>query len=279
LKSILRVSVFISAAAIAALGQTPAIDTTKGVQNGASFIQGQPVAAGSYASIFGSNLASGLTLADSIPLATKLADTSVTFNGIPAPLGGVVDSQINVQVPWDVLPAGATSGGATVVVTRNGVQSTPYTTQITAAAPGLFKIFTDSTGVDRPTAYNQSDYTFAWPVGFASAPYSSRPAKVNDPATLVLLATGLGPVTVTPPNGAPATSNGQFVESDTLTKPVVLVGGVQATVVFSGLSATPSVYQLNIILAPNTPTGPAVPVQIQMNGIITTDSLKIAVTQ
>jgi uncharacterized protein (TIGR03437 family) len=264
---------------LAAFSQTPAIDTTKGVQNAASFVQGQAVAAGSYAAIFGSNLASGLTLADSIPLGTTLQNVSVTFNGVKAPLGGVVDSQINVQVPWDVLPAGATSGGATVIVNRNGVQSAPFTTQITSMAPGLFYIFTDPTGVDRPTAYNQSDFTFAWPVGFASAPYKSRPAKVNDPATLVLLATGLGPVTVTPPNGAPAKNGNQFVESDTVNKPTVLVGGVPANVVFSGLSETPSVYQINVVLAPNTPVGDAIPVQIQMNGITTTDKLKIAVTQ
>ena len=265
-----------------AFAQAPAIDATKGVQNAASFAQGQAVAAGSYAAVFGSNFASGLTLADSIPLGTSLANVSVTFNGVLAPLGGVVDSQINVQVPWNVLPAGFNSGPATVIVTRNNVQSNSYVAQVTRAAPGLFMIFTDSTGVNRPTAYNQSDFTFAWPVGFATPPYSSHPARIGDSQPLVLLATGLGPVTITPPNGAQSKdANGQFVESDIvdLSQLTVLVGGVKANVTFAGLSETPSVYQINVQLAPGTPTGDAVPIQLQMNGITTTDQLKIAVTQ
>jgi uncharacterized protein (TIGR03437 family) len=102
---------------------------------------------------------------------------------------------------------------------------------------------------------------------------------VNDPNTLVLLATGLGAVTFTPPNGSPPVQNGQFVESDTVTKPVVTVGGVPAQVVFSGLSPQfPSLYQINIILAPGTPTGNAVPVIIQMNGQSSRSDLMIAVS-
>jgi len=42
-----------------------------------------------------------------------------------------------------------------------------------------------------------------------------------------------------------------------------MVGGQQATVMFSGLSPQfPSLYQLNIVLNPNTPTGDAIPVVI-----------------
>jgi uncharacterized protein (TIGR03437 family) len=86
-------------------------------------------------------------------------------------------------------------------------------------------------------------------------------------------------VTVTPPNGAPATdAKGNFVESDTTTKPVVMVGGIQANVLFSGLTQYPSIYQINLTMAAGTPTGDAVPIQIQMNNVTTTDQFKIAVT-
>ncbi len=163
-------------------------------------------------------------------------------------------------------------------MTHNGVSSTAATVQITSVSPGLFYVATDSTGVNRPAAYSNTTGRLAYPVGSFSG-VTTEPAKIGDQGTLVLLATGLGPVTKTPPSGdAAKDSNGQYVESDTLTKPVVLVGGVQANVVFSGLSQFPSVYQINVVLAPGTPTGPAVPIQIQMGGVTTTDQLKIAVT-
>jgi uncharacterized protein (TIGR03437 family) len=49
-------------------------------------------------------------------------------------------------------------------------------------------------------------------------------------------------------------------------------------VLFSGLTQYPSIYQINLTMAAGTPTGDAVPIQIQMNGVTTTDQFKIAVT-
>ena len=138
----------------------------------------------------------------------------------------------------------------------------------------------DSTGILRPVAYNNSDSTLAYPARvFPAAGLPVRPAKVNDPTSLVLLATGLGTVTFTPPNGSPPVQNGQYVESDTVNTPTVLVGGVQAKVIFSGLSPQyPSLYQVNVVLDPATPTGDAIPVIIQMNGLQSRPELMIAVS-
>jgi len=287
LRSIIWSVVLLACGAGAGLAQsgTPTIDPNLGVQNQGNFKAGEPVAAGSFVAIFGTNFASSLTLADSIPLSNSLANVGVTFNGVPAPMVAVGhnvnaagDDQINAQMPWNVLSNGATTGAAQVIVTRNNASSSPGTVMIVPAAPGLLIVGQDSTGVLRPVAYNNSDSTLAVPANaFPGTPV--RPAKVNDPTTLVLLATGLGAVTFTPPNGSPPVVNGQFVESDTLTKPVVLVGGVQANVVFSGLSPQyPSLYQINVVLNPGTPTGNAVPVIIQMNGLQSRSDLMIAVT-
>jgi uncharacterized protein (TIGR03437 family) len=287
LRSIIWLVVLVSCEAGAGLAQSgaPTIDPNLGVQNQGNFKAGEPVAAGSFVAIFGTNFASSLTLADSIPLSNSLANVGVTFNGVPAPMVAVGhnvnaagDDQINAQMPWNVLSSGATTGAAQVIVTRNNASSSPGTVMIVPAAPGLLIVGPDSTGVLRPVAYNNSDSTLAVPANaFPGTPV--RPAKVNDPTTLVLLATGLGAVTFTPPNGSPPVVNGQFVESDTLTKPVVLVGGVQANVVFSGLSPQyPSLYQINVVLNPGTPTGNAVPVIIQMNGLQSRSDLMIAVT-
>ena len=287
MRSIIWSVVLLACGAGAGLAQsgTPTIDPNLGVQNQGNFKAGEPVAAGSFVAIFGTNFASSLTLADSIPLSNSLANVGVTFNGVPAPMVAVGhnvnaagDDQINAQMPWNVLSNGATTGAAQVIVTRNNASSSPGTVMIVPAAPGLLIVGQDSTGVLRPVAYNNSDSTLAVPANaFPGTPV--RPAKVNDPTTLVLLATGLGAVTFTPPNGSPPVVNGQFVESDTLTKPVVLVGGVQANVVFSGLSPQyPSLYQINVVLNPGTPTGNAVPVIIQMNGLQSRSDLMIAVT-
>ena len=92
----------------------------------------------------------------------------------------------------------------------------------------------------------------------------------------MILATGLGPVNPPVQTGNDVT-DGQLHQCATL--PVVMVGGVQAQVVFAGM--TPQfvgVYQLNIVIQPGTPTGNAVPLQIQMNGITTTNLVTIAVS-
>ena len=259
--------------AAAAFAQTPAI-TNGGIVNGASFAGGQPVAPGSLVAIFGSNLGSTLSIADTVPLATSMQNVSVTFNGTPARMYSIVpNDHLNVQVPWSVQ-----AGSAQVVVKNNNASSAPATVQVASSAPGIFSYADGAANVLRAIAYNNSDGTFAWPTGAVAVP--SRPAKIGDQTTLVILATGLGPAHITPGDGAPPPSTSTAADLGTNTTPQVLVGGVQAQVVFSGLSPQfVGVYQLNVILAPGTPTGNTVPLQISMGGITTTDTIKIAVTQ
>jgi len=248
------------------LGQTPTV-APGGVCNAASCQPNQMVAPGSLISIFGTSLASSLALADSIPLSTNLNGVEVTINDIPAPLLFVSANQINAQLPWN-----AGGGTANVVVKRNGALSAPVNFPVSNINPGIFTVA--GTGVGQAVAYGNLDGAFAAPAG--SLP-GAHPAKIGDPATLVILATGLGPVDHPvasgdiPPPG---------VLSNTIDKPIVLVGGVPAQVVFSGL--TPlyvGVYQINIIISPGTPVGDAVPLQIVMGGVTTTDKVTIAVTQ
>src|SRR5580693_10547892 len=104
------------------LAQTPQI-FPGGVVNGVTYASGVAVAPGSIASIFGSDLAGTLAQADSVPLSTNLANVSVTMNGVPAPLFFVGPGQINVQVPWNVLPDGINAGLATVVVSQGQLVS------------------------------------------------------------------------------------------------------------------------------------------------------------
>ena len=275
-------------AGAAAFAQTPII-APGGVLNGASFDKtGQPVAPGSLISIFGTDLGAATASAQSIPLSTNLSSVTVTFNGVNAALKDVVHSsangdQINAQVPWEMMgliPPG-TNGSVQVpvVVTRNGVASAPMNVSVGTAAPG---IFTFQFGIGQAVAYGTVDGAVAAP-GNSNLPFTAHPAKIGDPQTLAILCTGLGPVDSTVSNGDVP----NVVTSNTLTKPTVLVGGVPAQVVFSGLVGRDAsgkalgfvgVYQVNIVVPSGVTPGNAVPLQIQMNGITSRNDVTIAVS-
>jgi uncharacterized protein (TIGR03437 family) len=256
---------FVLALMAAMYAQTPAV-VPGGVLNGASFIKGQGVAPGSLVSIFGSDLAAGLTQNDTVPLSTTLSNVSVAFNNIPAGLYFVSAGQINAQIPWDVLPSGTTSGSVNVVVTRNGVVSPPQSLDIIPVAPGIFYL-PEAGGW--AIAIN-GDGSLAAPEN-AIPTVATHPAAAND--VLAILATGMGAVDSPVANGA----NSLDKLRNSVVKPVVLVAGKSSTLVFSGLSPQfPGVNQINFVV----PTGIAagtVPLQLQAGGITTTDAVKIAV--
>jgi uncharacterized protein (TIGR03437 family) len=250
------------ASALAA--QTPAVDRG-GVVNGASFTAGQAVAPGSLVSIFGSNLAAGLAEAGSIPLSTSLGDVqSVTFNNIPAPLRFVSGGQINAQVPWNV-PAGAVN----VVVTRAGGASAPEPAQVGTFSPGVFAF---------PTGGQLLGIVLDNETGTLAQPEGSIPGLTTAPTqagrALIVYATGLGPVD--PPVDTGAASLDALRRTTTM--PTVLIGGVQAQVLFSGLAPQfVGVNQLSIIVPQGIQPGNAVPLQIQIGGITTSNQVTIAV--
>ena len=63
-----------------------------------------------------------------------------------------------------------------------------------------------------------------------------------------------------------------------ITTPVVLIGGVSAHVDFAGLSPQfPGVNQVNVVIPAGVAPGDAVPLQLQLGGITTTDRVTIAV--
>jgi uncharacterized protein (TIGR03437 family) len=266
------VKIAILSAAILSLGAAawaqPAI-ATGGVLNGASFTKGQAVAPGSLVSIFGTNLATTTASASSVPLSTTLGGVSVTFNNIAAPLVFVSHSaangdQINAQIPYEL----AGSSSAQVVV-NDGTASAPQTVQLAAQAPGIFFI-----GSGQAVAYGNTDFAFAAPTGSIPG-VAAHPAKILDPQTLVILTTGLGAVS---PSIADGVGDPTTVHNTTGT-PVVTVGGVNAQVVFSGIApGFPGVYQVNIIVPAGSPTGNAIPLQIQMGGITTSNTITIAVS-
>lgn len=271
-KRLIRIGFFLTASVSAISGQTPVI-APNGIVNGATFGSG-PVAPGSIASIFGSNLAGALSSASTIPLSTALADVTVTINGKPAPLyfvspdqsGTTGTAQINIQIPYDVLPTGTTSGSVNVTVNRtsNG-SSQPASVQIAPVSPGILQ----SNG--QAIAINNADGTIAAAPG-ALPGLNTHAVTAGD--VLILYATGLGAVNPTVANGA----NSVDQLRRTNVTPSVTIGGVQAQVLFSGLTPQfTGVNQVNIVVPAGVTPGDKVPIQILANSILTSNQVTIAI--
>ena len=109
----------------------PGAGTIGTVVNAASF--SGSVAPGSLISIFGTNLAHATTSAARIPLPISLADTSVSINGVRAPLLYVSPGQINAQVPPQIK-----AGAATAIVTTSGSATSTVSFTTTPIAPQIF---------------------------------------------------------------------------------------------------------------------------------------------
>lgn len=254
-----------------AAGQTPVI-APGGVVNGATFSAG-PVAPGSIASIFGTNLASSLASASTVPLSTTLSDVSVTVNGVAAPLyfvapdqpGTPGTSQINVQIPFEALPANTPTATINVMVNRTSSGSSqPVSVQVSAVAPGIFAASGHAIAIN-------SDGTLA------AAPNSIQGLTTHAAApgdALVIYATGMGAVTPGVANGA----NSLDTLRTTNVTPVVTIGGVPAQVLFSGLTPQfAGVNQINVVVPAGAPTGAAVPLQVQAGSITTSNQVTVAI--
>ena len=250
--------------------QTPSV-AENGVLNSASFVTvgqpGHPVAPGSLVSIFGSELAAGLSTAGSVPLSTSLAGVSVRFNNVAAPMYFVSPGQINAQIPWNTLQ-GAESGMATVVVTRDGNSSQPRNVQLARFSPAVYTL---QAGSGPAVAVNSDDGSLAQPQGSVPG-INARPARIG--GVIIVYASGLGPVTPPVQDGAASLD----ALRPTNTTPVVLIGGLEAQVPFSGLAPQfPGVNQLNIVIPQGVTPGGAVAIQIRVAGITTSNQVTIAV--
>lgn len=193
-----------------------------GVSNAASFTQA--FAAGAIISVFGRQLAPATTSTPGLPLPTMLAGTSVTVNGVAAPLYYVSPAQLNVQIPYEV-----TAGTATLKVNNNG-ESVFITFSVSAAAPGIF-MFENSA-----------------PVPFTTAAHGQ---------VITLYMTGAGAVTPPVPTGAAPAAGTALADLPAPLGAVQLtVGGAAAAIDFIGIPTwSVGVLQINYSIPTNAPLG------------------------
>jgi uncharacterized protein (TIGR03437 family) len=236
-----------------------------GVVDAASF--DTPVSGGALVSLFGSQLATGVAQAASIPLPTALSGTSVLVNNVAAPLIFVSPGQINFQMPWDV------SGAPQVRVERQGQRGNAVSVTLARRAPGIFGLPGTTYGI----AVNASrGNAFALPdiPAFASIPKAAaRPGDV-----LVLYGSGFGPVNPAVASGAAAGAEPLSRVTDT---PRVSFGrgiaGPFADPLFAGL--TPGfvgLYQINVQVPASVPANARTPVRLDI-GNVASNIVEIAV--
>src|SRR5262249_48784649 len=121
---------------VAAVSSKPAISSSKGVVNAASFQPG--IAQNSWVTIYGDNLANSTRTWTSDEVAsgnlpTSLDNVSVTINGNAAYVEYVSPSQINVLAPADT-----STGPVQIKVTNNGVTSDAFNVTVQSLSPAFF---------------------------------------------------------------------------------------------------------------------------------------------
>jgi len=170
----------------------------------------------------------------------NLSGTQVYFAGQPGPVLYASATQVNAVVP-DTL---GSSGQAELQVAIQGILSSGGNLPAATAVPGIFTI--DGSGAGRAVALNQ-DGTIC---------DARHPAATGSCVTIYFTEGGSRT-----PGGTTGSVTGSVLERLSQIASVT-VGGQPATVTFAGAAPyfVDGVGQLNIQLAPNTPTGPAQPV-------------------
>lgn len=239
-------------------GATPTA-TAAGVVNAASFLGG-PVAAGEIVTIFGTGIGpptlAGLSLTRLGLVDNFRADTSVFFDGIPAPIIYVSEGQSSVIVPYSVAGKASTQ----MVIEYQGRRSAPVTLTVAASAPALFS--SNSTGKGVGAILNEN----------SSINSPENPAAKG--SVVVLFGTGEGQ---TGPPGV----DGQLASS-VFPKPVlpisVTIGGSTAEILYSGAAPglVAGVFQVNARIPTDAASG-NVPVVVTVGAASSQPELTVAV--
>jgi uncharacterized protein (TIGR03437 family) len=244
-------------------GNKPVIRAANGVVNGASFLPG--IVPGSFATIFGTNLASTTTGKDwsgSITngqLPTQIDGVSVSIAGKPAYIEYIRQDQINLQVP-DV-----GVGPVQVTVTNSDGASDPATVTSQEFGPAFFLF-----GTKYAVAQHYPDYGYSSNPSWVPGAVAAKPGDI-----LILWGTGFGPTNpavpagqVPPPTGPSVTGGGVPV--------TVTVGGVSAQLISAVLSPYTAVYQIAIQLPSTLPNGD-IPVKASIGSYQSPDNVYIYV--
>lgn len=208
-------------------------------------------------SIFGTQLAPATASAPGVPLPTMMAGATVTIDDIPAPVYYVSDTQLNLQIPFEV-----TANSSSSLRVENNGESAFTNFTVNAAAPAIFTM--NSQGTGQGAILDNATYQLV------NASHPATPGKT----IIQIYCLGLGAVTTPPADGAASPSSPPV---QTTTQAQVTVGNEPATVYFSGLApGFVGLYQVDALVPASTAAGSAVPVVVSIGGV-TSNTVTIVV--
>jgi uncharacterized protein (TIGR03437 family) len=223
------------------LAQAPILPSNSIVNNASYSLGANPLAPGSIAAIFGSNLTDGTsclppscrpTFGADGSLGTMMSGAQVTVNGTPVPIFYASPRQLGIQIPTEL-----TGASATVQVSVSGQGSSAQTVSLSAVSPGIFSFSADGKG---PGAITHAD---------GSPATSQSPAQPGE--LVIVYATGLGQTTPTAATGRVPPSASKSVAPVT-----VIIDGNPVTPDFAGLSGCcAGLNQINFRIPSNTRPG------------------------
>jgi uncharacterized protein (TIGR03437 family) len=182
----------------------------------------------------------------------------VMFDNIAAPILYASATQTNVQVPY-----GISMNSTKLTVQRTGVTSAPLSVPVVAATPGFFT--PDASGKGQIAAVNQ-DHT-----------YNSAANPAPRGSYISLYGTGEGITTPASVEGVITPSLPPFPQTYLLSS--VTFSGAPATIAYLGETPTvvSGLFQCTVLIPQNSPTGPAVPVLLTINGQTSPGGATVAV--
>jgi uncharacterized protein (TIGR03437 family) len=205
------------------------------------------VAPGGIVSVFGSSFSNGAAGASAIPLSTTLGGVTLTISGKAIPLFYVSPSQINAQIPWEL----SGQNTASIQATTSAGVSEAQTVTLGLAAPGIFTVNSSGSGPGVITLAS---------TGQLVTPTAPAPRGQY----ITIYCSGLGPVSSQPATGSAASASPL---SSTPNMPTVMIGGVSASVNFSGLApGLVGLYQVNALVPSTVVPGSAVSLVLGISG-------------
>src|SRR6185437_1208174 len=246
---------------VSQLPAAPKIDT---IQNSASNIvtgPGGPIAQGSIFVIKGSGLGpANISISPTPFQSTTLSGASVAVTVGTTTVNALMYYTSDAQIAA-LMPSNAPTGSATFTVTYSNQSSPPVSHTVAANDPGIFTVDSSGQGVGIVT---YADYSLVSPIKAANCGGPNTTCGAANPGdTLILWATGLGPIA-----GSDASGSGLGVNMANLPL-TVWVGGAQAPVLYQGRSGCCIGEDQIVFTVPNnTATGCAVPLAIQIGNVV-----------
>jgi uncharacterized protein (TIGR03437 family) len=216
----------------------------------------EPVAPGGLISLFGDHLSPTNEAAAQVPLPTALGNSCLTVNGIPTPVLFVSSSQVNAQLPFEVM------GNVTLVLRTPGGVSDNYNLTIDPNAPAVFQ---------RTVA--GSNQIFATIIRHENGQIATDSNPIHTEEDIVIYLTGLGRTNPPIQEGMPSPSNPL---AQVLTEVKLNIGPTPMPVYYAGLApGQVGVYQINAHVPWWTPTGDSQALVITQGSATTVVNVRI----